>query len=288
MGRRMSKVGSAVAACCIALIALSSDVSAEASSQRQAAGPIPAALAAWSHFPVHASSRPLVLIDGDSVNAPLFGFPNDATALAYEDGTFTAPSRFPTRPRSAAGLPIVRARSAFRVLKDAATPGPSAAAPLVVTRVTLGAGVFDTDRGRRTLPAWLFAFQDVANPAQVLAVSPRRIFAPPRRILVQAPESQSSPTVGSATLGPNHRTLTVGFAGASEGTGPCQATYSLSVGASRTAVAVVVHAVSHYKGDAGCLLQASFNRLTTTLAAPLGNRVVVDADSMTAVPVLSR
>lgn len=288
MGRRMSKVGSAVAVCCIALIACSSDVNAGASPQRQAAGPLPAALAAWSHFPVHASSRPLVLIDGDTVNAPAFGFPNDATALAYENGTYTAPWRFPTRPRSAAGFPIVRARSAFSILKDAATPGPSAAVPLVVTRVTLGAAVFETDRGRRTLPAWLFAFQGVENPAQVLAVSPRRIFAPPRRILVQAPELESSPTAGSATLASNHRTLTVGFAGAPEGTGPCQSTYSLSVGASRTAVAVVVHAVTHYKGDAGCLLQASFNRLTTTLAAPLGNRVVVDADSLTAVPVQSQ
>jgi hypothetical protein len=52
-------------------------------------------------------------------------------------------------------------------------------------------------------------------------------------------------------------------------------------------VAVVVHAVTHDTGD-GCLLQASFNRLTTTLGAPLGNRVVVDADSLSAVPVQSQ
>jgi hypothetical protein len=285
VGPRMSKVGLAAAVCSVTVIALSSSVHAAPSSPQPFSSPVSAALVAWSHFPVHASSRPLVLVDDDTVNAPTFGFPSDDTKLAYEDGTFTAPSSFPVGPRSAAGFPLVSSQSAFNALKAAATPGPPASAPLLVTSVTLGAGVFATDRGRRTLPAWLFAFRGVVNPAQVLAVSPRRVFVPPRRIPVQAPVVESSPTVGSATLAPNHRTLTVGFAGAPQGTGPCEATYSLSVGASRTAVALVVHAVTHYRADVGCLLQASFNQLATTLAAPLGPRVVVDADSLTAVPV---
>jgi hypothetical protein len=288
VGRRMINVGWAAAVCAIALIALSAGASAESSSPRASTGPVSAALAAWSHFPAEASSRPLVLIDGDNVNAPVLGFPSDGTKLAYDDGTFTAPSRFPAGPQSAARFQLVSSQSAFNAMKEAATPGPPAAAPLVVTSVTLGTGAFATDRGRRTLPAWLFAFQSVENPAQVLAVSPRRIFSPPQRIVVQASKSENFPTVGSATLAPNHRTLTVGFAGPPEGTGPCEATYSLNVGVSRTAVAAVVHVVTYYRGDAGCLLQASFNQLTTTLAAPLGNRVVVDADSVTAVPVESQ
>jgi hypothetical protein len=288
VGRRMTKFGLATAVSCLALIAFFSGVSAASFALRAPTSPIPPALAAWSNFPVQASSRPLVLIDGDNVNAPVLGFPNGDTKLAYEDGTLVAPSRFPTGPHAAAGFPLVSAHTAFDALKTAATPGPPATAPLVVTSVALGAGVFATDRGRRTLPAWLFSFQGVANPAQVLAVSPRRLFAPPQPIVVQPSVLESSPTVGSATLARNHRSLTVGFAGAPEGTGPCQATYSLTVGASRTAVAAVVHAVTHYKADVGCLLQASFNRLTTTLRAPLGKRVVVDADSLTAVPVQSK
>jgi hypothetical protein len=288
VGRRMINVGWAAALCSMALIALSAGVGAEPSSPRASTRPVSAALVAWSHFPAEASSRPLVLIDGDDVNAPVFGFPSDDTKLAYDDGTFTAPSKFPSGPQSAAGFQLVSSQSAFNALKDAASPGPPAATPLIVTTVTLGAGVFETDRGRRTLPAWLFAFQGVENPAQVLAVSPRRIFAPPQRIVVQASMLEKFPTVGSANLAPNHRTLTVRFAGAPEGTGPCDATYSLRVGASRTAVAAVVHVVTYYRGDAGCLLQASVNELTTTLAAPLGNRVVVDADSGTAVPVESQ
>jgi hypothetical protein len=288
VGPRMSKVGFAAAVCCVVVIALSSSVNAAPSSAQPSSSPVSAALAAWSHFPAHASTRPLVLVDDDTVNAPTLGFPSDDTKLAYEDGTFTAPLSLPAGPQSAAGFPLVSSQSAFNALKAAATPGPPAAAPLLVTSVKLGTGVFATDRGRRTLPAWLFAFQGVGNPAQVLAVSPRRLFAPPRRILVQAPALESSPTIGSATLAPNHRTLRVGFAGAPEGTGPCEAMYSLSVGASRTAVALEVHVVTHDRADAGCLLQASFNQLATTLAAPLGPRVVVDADSLTAVPVQSQ
>ena len=285
---RMSKVGLAVTACCVAAMALASSVGAAPSSLRPSSGSVSAALVAWAHFPIQVSPRLLVLVKDDAVNAPAFGFPNDASAIAYQDGMVTAPSRFPTGPRSAAGFPLVSPQSAFNALKAAATPGPPAAAPLGVTSVTLGSGVFATDRGRRTLPAWLFAFHGIENPAQVLAVSPRRIFAPPRRMLVQAPELENSPTVGSATLAPNHRTLTVRFAGAPEGTGPCEATYSLDLGVSRTAVAVVVHVATYDRGDAGFLLPASFNQSTTTLATPLGNRVVVDTGSVTAVPVQSR
>ena len=101
------------------------------------------------------------------------GFPNNDTKLAYEDGTLVAPSVFRQDPMQRQGSHC-RVSTAFDALKTAATSGPPATAPLVVTSVGLGTGVFATDRGRRTLPAWLFSFQGVENPAQVLAVSPRR------------------------------------------------------------------------------------------------------------------
>lgn len=289
MRRRIGTVGLAAGACCAALISLSSGGSAQSSTPHPPASLVSTALAAWSRFPVHAFPRPLVLIDDDNVNAPVFGFPNDATKIAFLDGTITPPSTYPTGPRLAAGFPVVNAQPAFNILKDnggTATPGgPPATNPLVVTSVTLGTGVFGTDRGRRTLPAWLFGFQNIENPGQVLAVSPKRIFTPPRVIQPDAVPTTSS-IVGSATLASDHRTLTVEFAGAAEGTGPCQATYSLRVGASSTAVAVVVDGITHYAAGVACALQASPIHLSTKLAKPLGNRVVVDANSSAAVPVL--
>jgi hypothetical protein len=286
VGHKMGKIGLGVAVCCAALTALSSGADAQSSSPLPSAGRTSAALAAWAHFPVHASPRPLVLIDGDNVNAPALGFPSDDTKAAYDDGDITAPSSFPTGLRSAAGFPLVSSQSAFNTLKGAAISGPPATTALVVTSVTLGTSVFQTDRGQKTLPAWLFSFQNVQNPAQVLAVSPSRIFTPPQSIVPDA-VTESSPPVESATVAPGRRTLTIEVAGAPEGTGPCEATYSLSVGTSRSAVAVLVNAVTHYKADIGCLLQASAIHLTTKLANPLGNRVVVDADSEAAVPVTS-
>jgi hypothetical protein len=285
VSRRKGSVRLAAAACCAVLISLSFSGSAQSSTPRPSGSLVSTALAAWSGFPVQASTRPLVLIDGDDVNAPILGFPNDNTKLAYEDGAIVAPSKYPTAPSFAAGFTLESPQAAFKTLKSIATSGPPATTALVVTAVTLGTSDFQTDRGQRTLPAWLFSLQNVQNPAQVLAVSPSRIFTPPQSIVPDAVPESSSP-VESATLATNHRTITVEVAGAPEGTGPCEATYSLSVGTSRTAVAVLVNAVTHYKADIGCLLQASVIDLKTTLARPLGNRVVVNADSLAAVPLV--
>ena len=286
MGWKLGRIGQGVAVCCIALTALCFTVSAQSVTPLLSASRTSTALLAWAHFPVNASPRPLILIDGDNVNAPALGFPSDDTKAAYDDGNITAPLRFPTGPRSGAGFPLVSSQSAFNTLKDAAISGPPATTPLVVTRVRLGMGVFQTDRGQRTLPAWLFSFQGVQNPAQVLAVAPSRIFTP-RRVTLPDAIPESSLPVGSATLASDHRTLTVEVAGAPEGTGPCEATYSLRTGASKKAVAVAVDQVVHYKSGVGCLLQGALIPLDTNLAKPLGNRVVVDAYSATAVPVTS-
>ena len=59
---------------------------------------------------------------------------------------------------------------------------------------------------------------------------------------------------------------------------------SLHVAASRNAVAVAVDQVVHYKSGVGCLVQGDLIHLTTKLAKPLANRVVVDAYSAAAVP----
>jgi hypothetical protein len=284
VSRKKGSIAWAVAVGSAVLISSSYSPSAQSSTPRPAGSLVSTALAAWSRFPVSASTRPLVLIDGDDVNAPILGFPNDNTKLAYEDGAIVAPSKYPTAPSSAAGFTLDSPQNAFMTLKSIATTGPPATTPLVVTAVTLGLSDFQTDRGQRTLPAWLFSFQGVQNPAQVLAVSPSRIFTPPRSIVPDA-VTESAPPVGSATLAANHRTLTVEVAGEPEGRGPCEATYSLSVGTSRTAVAVLVNAVTHDKADIGCLVQASVIHLTATIARPLGNRVVVDAVSLAAVPV---
>ena len=64
------------------------------------------------------------------------------------------------------------------MLRSAAAKGPPVATRLTVTGAHLGTAVFDTDRGPRQLPAWLFGLAGVHDPAAVLAVAASRIFVP--------------------------------------------------------------------------------------------------------------
>jgi hypothetical protein len=242
------------------------------------AGHLRQVLRDWSAFPASATPRPLVLT-GAPVADPASGFPSGTAKLAYLDGAFNLPSSLPVGPATAAGFPLITAREATGVLKSVAAKGPPLTSRLAVTGVRLGTAVFDTDRGPRQLPAWLFGLAGVRDPAGVLAVAPSRIFAPPRR------PANPRPFVGGALLGRDGRTLTVEFTGAGSGTGPCTASYSLDQAASRTAVAVAVREHAH-GGKVACAAVGYPRRVTMVLPAPLGGRVLIDAASGVAVTVL--
>lgn len=235
------------------------------------------ALRAWSGFPVRASPRPLVII-GQRVADPLHGFPAGADKLAYLERAIRAPATWPSGVPAAAGFPLISAREAFGVFMSTAGKGPPAAARLTVTTVRLGSALFQTDRGSRWLPAWLFGFAGIQGSAAVLAVGPARIFSP-----AGLPAS-GSPVVSGARLGPDGRTLTVEFTGAPSGTGPCTAGYGLRFAISRSAIAVAVREHAH-GGDVACSSVGYPRRVTEVLPVPLGARVVVDAASSTAVTV---
>jgi hypothetical protein len=248
-----------------------------------ATGPGPGAgrlrhvLQAWSAFPANATPRPLVLT-GAPVADPASGFPSGTAKLAYLEGAFNLPAALPAGPASAAGFPLISARQAAGVLKSVAAKGPPVTRRLTVTGVRLGTALFDTDRGLRDLPAWLFALAGVRDPAGVLAVAPGRIFTPPGRAV------SGHPFVSGARLGGDGRTLTVEFTGAGSGTGPCSASYALGRAVSPMAVAVAVQ--EHERdGTALCAAVGYPRRVTVALPIPLGGRVLVDAASGVAIPV---
>lgn len=149
---------------------------------------------------------------------------------------------------------------------------------LTVATVRLGTGVFQTDRGFRRLPAWLFRFRDVQDAAAVLAVAPASIFTPPAR------PADRSPAVRDARQGPGRRSLNVEFIGAPAGTAPCTADYTLELAESRTAVAVAVREHFH-GGNVACPAVGYPRHVRAVLSAPLGARVLVDAASGAAVAV---
>jgi hypothetical protein len=237
------------------------------------------ALRIWSGFPVEASPRPLILLEGQ-INGPASGFSDDATKIAFGDGAINAPAAFPPAPTTAGGFPLISAQEAFGLFRSTAGRGPPATTDLDVTSVRLGTAVFETDRGYRALPAWLFSFGGVQDPAAVLAVSQAAIFSAPSL------PTNGSPAGLGARLSSDDRTLSVTFGGAPSGTGPCDLEYRLVTAVSKAGVAIEVNAhQTHKDRSAVCALPASVSHIVTVLSAPLGNRVVIDAANGAAVPV---
>jgi hypothetical protein len=236
------------------------------------------ALRMWSGFPIKASPRPLILLEGQ-VDSP-DGFPDVATKIAFGDGAITAPATYPPGPATADGFPLISARGAFAFFRSTAGQGPPATVDLDVTSVHLGTAVFETDRSYRLLPAWLFAFGAVQDPGAVLAVAPKAIFSPPG-LAANGPVADLG-----ARLSADGRTLTVTFGGAPWGKGPCDLEYSLATAASKTGVALALQAhQAHRDPNAVCALNETLDHIVTVLSAPLGNRVVIDADNGAPVPV---
>lgn len=283
MGRRADHPGLSgqvwhVLAAAVAVALLAGCADRAPSVPGHGAGRLRQVLRAWSAFPANATPRPLVLT-GPAVADPVSGFPSGEAKLAYLEGAFRMPAALPSGPAAAAGFQLITAREAAGVLKSIAGKGPPVTTRLTVTGVRLGTAVFDTDRGPRQLPAWLFGLAGVRDPAGVLAIARSRIFTPRGR------PANGRPFVADARLGRGGRTLTVQFYGAPSGTGPCSASYTLNRAFSPTAVAVAVQ--EHKRdGTALCTAVGYPRRVTVVLPAPLGGRVLVDAASGVAVTVL--
>ncbi len=235
-----------------------------------------AALKQWSTFPASAAARPLVVEAGAAATGPP-GFPDGADKDAYSDGAISLSRPLPTGPATAAGFPLITASDAASVLTSGHSANPSPATRLTVTGVKLGTGLFSTDRGRKALPAWRFSFRGVTGTATVLAVADSARFWP-------AGLGQVSTHVSAVQPGRNGRALTLTAVGAKEGTGPCEASYSVRQQSSAASVAVYVVESDH--GSATACSAAGFQvTLPVTLPAPLGNRVLVDATTFAPIPV---
>jgi hypothetical protein len=198
--------------------------------------------------------------------------------LDFMNGAFEGPALLPAGPASADGYPVISAVAAIALLRSqshGAPPSPSTT-HLTITDARFGAATFLTDRGDRTLPAWLFTFARVDGTVAVLAISPQSEWLPPGFVAGDFGASFAN----GATVAGDHRTLTAGFTGAPPGTGPCTASYALSLTESPTAVVVTVTESSHNPStQTVCTLVGHLRTATAVLAAPLGARVVLDAVS---------
>jgi hypothetical protein len=236
-----------------------------------AGGPLPPALQLWAAFPVHAAARPLVLVGGPLEN-PSGVYGNGETKLALGCGDFQSPTGLPTGPGRAGGYRLITAKTAFAQLQPQDRTGMCAQPHglLTLSEARLGQAMYETDRGPKTLPAWRFSFTGVEGPIPVLAVAPDAEWLPP------GVRSGSSHDIG-ARVGRDQRTLTFGFTGAQFEDGPCGLRYAVALEESPTAVMVTL--TSHRTADdstAACTLVGVIRHASASLAAPLGNRVLID------------
>jgi predicted small lipoprotein YifL len=220
---------------------------------------------AWRGFPATATPRPVVLA-GPAVLDPRRGFPHDDAKLAYGTGAITMPARLPAGPATADGFPVISAAAAASRLQPKGQPR---GVPLRVTSVRLGAASFSTDRGPRTLPAWLFTFAGVPDPAAVLAVD-----RPARYVPAGVPDTTNGGTVHVSTDG---RTLTVGYIGGIPGSGPCESAQVAAATESGAAVVIRLTPVptATLSTPVACPAIGYQRTAPVALRAPLGGRVVI-------------
>ncbi|GAB3063806.1 hypothetical protein [Micromonospora schwarzwaldensis] len=152
----------------------------------------------------------------------------------------------------------------------ASTTAPTPCVPLTVTAVRLGSAPVWTSRGRAEVPAWLFTVEELAVPVARLAVAPRAVGTVPG---------------GAADTGP----LPAGLVAAQElravadnrldylvGVGACDGAPTPLV---REGPDVVVVGAAVVAATGPCTMQLALKPVSVTLAAPLGDRTVLDVGS---------
>lgn len=239
---------------------------------------LPPFLKPWATFPVQASPRPIVLVYSPVTVSAGFAFPDGPWKEAFGNGEVDPPAQLPTGPSTAQGYPVISAASAVALLQSP-SKGTAAAASVGGTRLRIASarfaeGTFDTDRGWRSLPAWLFTLAGIDGTVSVLAVAPSAQWAPPG----SSPISPAGrPDIG-ARISADHRTLTLGFTGAQSDKGPCGEAYTLDLTETSTAVLATVTR-HHNDSNAVCTLIGYPRTASAVLKAPLGNRVVIEGFS---------
>lgn len=225
------------------------------------------ALSLWSSFPSDVTPRPIVLI-GSSVSDPPRGFRNAAIQARYYSRRFRLRVSLPSPTASERRRALISAQAAYRTLLTPTGVIVPARGRLSVTSVSLGSGVFITDRGPKRLAAWRFAIAGVSGTVGVAAITPPRLFVP-------APGVPAARDGGdTAVLLNGGKQVRVQFFGAPAGTRPCDSTATATALENTRAVAIRIREMIR----AGtCDLVAYPRSATVQLKHPLGRRVLVTA-----------
>jgi hypothetical protein len=235
----------------------------QATSTAASTAPSTAAEQLWARFPVDAVVRPLVFPMGPIAEPP-DGYTTDDAKMAGGSATFTLPATLPVMPATVDGHEILAADKALAMAR--VTDGTNPGQPITASDVRLGQAEFTTDRGPKNLPAWLITIPGATAPIALVAVGGPTLFHPGTPIL--------SSDTSLATVDASDTTVTLGFVGAAEGTGPCTADYKLTVIEHPTFVETVV--VTTRDGGGICLAMGYGRQASASLTKAHGARVLIE------------
>jgi hypothetical protein len=188
--------------------------------------------------------------------------------VVWQDGTTTK-------------VPLMSAQQAIVALESTTEAPCSDCTMLLATDARLTSGPIQTSRGPATAPIWEFTLQGTAVKVTRVAIA---------NPVVVAPSGEGDPQLGlaidSASGSVSGTELTVAFVGAPDpGDKPCGEEYTAEAVESDLAVVVIVMRHPHVTIGA-CSAVGARRTATATLAAPLGDRVVLDLQRGIPVPVV--
>lgn len=156
--------------------------------------------------------------------------------------------------------------------------------PLEITAARLTTGTVQMSRGPATVPVWEFTIRGTAVKVTRVAVADRISVVPPAWDANNPPNGVA---IESARGTPDARQLTVSFVGAPDGGDrPCGSDYTGEAVESDLAVVVIV--IEHRNpAPAACSLVGAERTALVDLAAPLGDRAVLEVQQGLPVPVLA-
>lgn len=189
--------------------------------------------------------------------------------VAWQDGTTTK-------------VPLLSAQEAIVAIESTTSASCSDCAMLLATAARLTSGPIETSRGPATAPIWEFTLQGTAVKLTRVAIANPVVVAP------DEVGSQLGLAIDSASGTVSGNELTVAFVGAPDpGIMPCGEDYTAEAVESDLAAVVIVTRHPHAApfGEA-CSAVGARRTASATVAAPLGNRVVLDLQQGTPVPVV--
>jgi len=216
-------------------------------------------------------------VGDNNKRALMAGMVASATALSEEapqDGEVTWQDGTTTK------VPLLAAQQAIVAIENTTEAPCSDCSMLMVMDARLTSGPIQTTRGPATAPVWEFTVQDTAVKLTRVAIA---------NPVVVAPDEVGSGlglSIDSASGSVSGTELTVAFVGAPDpGNMPCGEDYTAEAVESDLAVVVIVTRHPHVTIGA-CSAVGARRTATATLAAPLGDRVVLDLQQGTPVPVV--